>query len=71
MGWGDVRYCFVMAILVIKSPEQSLGDLLFLLRFLLLLDSIVTPVPFEPPKYGFDPLYPKSGKLGSTRKIYL
>ena len=37
MGWGDVRYCFAMAILVIKSPKQSLGDLLFLLRFLLLL----------------------------------
>ena len=36
MGWGDVRYCFAMAILVIKSPKQSLGDLLFLLRFLLL-----------------------------------
>jgi hypothetical protein len=37
MGWGDVRYCFAMAILVIKSPKQSLGDLLFLLRFLLFL----------------------------------
>ena len=37
MGWGDVRYCFAMAILVIKSPKQSLGDLLFLFRFLLLL----------------------------------
>ena len=36
MGWGDVRYCFAMAILVIKSPKQSfLGELLFLLRFLL------------------------------------
>ena len=35
MGWGDVRYCFAMAILVIKSPKR-LGDLLFLLRFLLL-----------------------------------
>jgi hypothetical protein len=35
MGWGDVCYCFAMAILVIKSPKR-LGDLLFLLRFLLL-----------------------------------
>ena len=30
MGWDDVRYCFAMAILVI-------GDLLFLLCFLLLI----------------------------------
>ena len=42
MGWSDVRYCFAMAILVIilihiKYPKQSLGDLLFLHRFLLLL----------------------------------
>jgi hypothetical protein len=24
------------------------------------MDSIVTPTPFEPQKYGFDPLYHKS-----------
>jgi hypothetical protein len=24
MGWGDVRYCFAMAILVIKSPKERL-----------------------------------------------
>ena len=41
MGWGDVRYCFAMAILVIKSPKQSLGDLLFLLHFLLSLPNKV------------------------------
>ena len=37
MGWGDVRYYFAMAILVIKSPKQSLFLLRFLLLFLLLL----------------------------------
>jgi hypothetical protein len=39
MGWGDVRYCFAMAILVIiiKSPNKVLGTSCFLHRFLLLL----------------------------------
>jgi hypothetical protein len=31
MGWGNVRYCLAMAILVIKSPKQSsLGILNFI-----------------------------------------
>jgi hypothetical protein len=29
MGWGDVRYCFAMAILVIKSPKQRLETYCF------------------------------------------
>ena len=39
MGWGDVRYCFAMAILVIiTSPRLLLGDvLLFYVSFSLLL----------------------------------
>jgi hypothetical protein len=40
MGWGDVRYCFAMVILVIiiTSPRLLLGDvLLFYVSFSLLL----------------------------------
>jgi hypothetical protein len=39
MGWGDVRYCFVMAVLVIiTSPRLLSGDvLLFYVSFSLLL----------------------------------
>jgi hypothetical protein len=40
MGWGDVRYCFAMAILVIiiASLRLLLGDvLLFYVSFSLLL----------------------------------
>jgi hypothetical protein len=40
MGWGDVRYCFAMAILVIiiTSPRLLSGDvLLFYVSFSLLL----------------------------------
>ena len=39
MGWGDVRYCFAMAILVIiTSPRLLSGDvLLFYISFSLLL----------------------------------
>jgi hypothetical protein len=38
MGWGDVRYCFAMAILVITSPRTQSGDvLLFYVSFSLLL----------------------------------
>jgi hypothetical protein len=41
MGWGDVRYCFAMAILVIiliTSPQTQSGDvLLFYVSFSLLL----------------------------------
>ena len=42
MGWGDVRYCFAMAILVliiiIMSPRMQSGDvLLFYVSFPLLL----------------------------------
>ena len=29
MGWGDVRYCFAMAILVIKSPKERLETYCF------------------------------------------
>ena len=39
MGWGDVRYCFAMAILV-RTPLLLSGDhdvLLFYLSFSLLL----------------------------------
>jgi hypothetical protein len=37
MGWGDVRYCFAMAILV-TSPRTQSGDvLLFYVYFSLLL----------------------------------
>ena len=37
MGWGDVRYCFAMAILV-TSPRLLSGDvLLFYVSFSLLL----------------------------------
>jgi hypothetical protein len=37
MGWGDVRYCFAMAILVITSPRLLSGDvLLFYVSFSLL-----------------------------------
>jgi hypothetical protein len=57
--------------LIIKSPKQSLGDLLFLLRFLLLfllflflfffsLDSIVTFTLCKALKYDFDPIYHKA-----------
>jgi hypothetical protein len=33
MGWGDVRYCFAMVILVIiiTSPRLLLGDVLLFL----------------------------------------
>ena len=40
MGWGDVRYCFAMAILVIiiTSPRLLSGDvLLFYVSFSLFL----------------------------------
>ena len=38
MGWGDVSYCFAMAILVITSPRTRLGDvLLFYVSFSLIL----------------------------------
>ena len=38
MGWGDVRHCFAMAILVITSPRTQSGDvLLFYVSFSLLL----------------------------------
>jgi hypothetical protein len=40
MGWGDVRYCFAMAILVIKSPKQR-TDCNFL-AYLIQLDVDVT-----------------------------
>ena len=52
MGWGDVRYCFAMAILVIKSPKQRLETYCFcsvsyyyyllLLFFLFLLFSFLS-----------------------------
>ena len=35
-GLGDFIIVRLLSYLVIKSPKQSLGDLLFLLRFLLL-----------------------------------
>ena len=39
MGWGDVRYCFAMAIpVIITSPRLLSGDiLLFYVSFSLLL----------------------------------
>jgi hypothetical protein len=43
MGWGDVRYCFAMAILVIiiTSPRLLSGDvLLFYVSFSLLLQKL-------------------------------
>ena len=37
MGWGDVRYCFAMAILVTSSRLLSGDVLLFYVSFSLLL----------------------------------
>jgi hypothetical protein len=37
MGWGDVRYCFAMAILVTSPPLLSGDVLLFYFSLLLLL----------------------------------
>ena len=37
MRWGDVRYCFAMAILVMSPQTQSGDVLLFYVSFSLLL----------------------------------
>jgi hypothetical protein len=64
MGWGDVRYCFAMAILVIKSPKQSfLGELLFLLRFLLFLYYYYSSYSSS---FSFSPFFPRTMNLSTA-----
>jgi hypothetical protein len=85
-SWRSCLFFYTFTIVVIKSPKQSLGDLLFLLRFLLLLLLFLfflwnfkfpigfysNPHPLWTPKnITLTPFTTNLKTLGSTRNIYL
>ena len=43
MGWGDVRNCFAMAILVIKFPN-NVWELIVFAAFLFIIIIIILPL---------------------------
>jgi hypothetical protein len=86
IGWGDVRYCFGMAILVIKSPKQRLETYCFcsvsyyyyysscscVRNFKFPIGFYSNPhLLWTPKNMALTPFTTKLKTLGSTRNIYL